>query len=315
MPAILAIPFRLIFHKNFYQEYLAQLLGAAMTALTMLISWKIKEDKKQLVWVGLLTAFGNIVWYMSSTGSSWYLGQITSAFFLTAAIQESLNKKRPISVGVFLGASFLARLQVVLSLPFFLYLLFDKKEWFRKYLLLAVGMFPFVIFNFYYNFIRFGTIFDKGYSLIPGVLDEPWFKKGLFNISYIPNGLKTMFLSLPKFNNKYPYITPSWAGLSILITTPAFVYSLFARIKEKAVQFSWLSIIFISVVVLGHGSTGFAQFGYRFAVDFYPLLIFLTIKGISKTGIRWHHWLLLIFSILVNLWGVIWINKLGWVSF
>lgn len=314
MPAILAMPFRLILDKNFYQEYLSQLLGAGIVAFTMLISWKIKRDKKLLIWSGLLASFGTIMWFLSATGSSWYLGQISAAFFLTLAIWKGLSGKNPFLVGLFLSAAYLSRLQTILALPLFLYL-FRDKAWFKKYFLLGLGIFPFVAFNFYYNFVRFGTIFDKGYYLIPGVLKEPWFNKGLFNLSYIPNNLKVLLGALPRFSNQFPFITPSWAGLAIWITTPAFIYSFSARLKEGVVKFSWISILLIATLVMSHGSTGFAQFGYRFAADFYPILIFLTIKGVARAGLRWHHWLLLFLGILVNTWGVIFVNKFGWVGF
>lgn len=314
MPAILAMPFRLIFKEKFEQQYLSQLLGAAAVAFTMLISWKIKKDYKLLIWSGILSAFGTITWYLSATGSSWYLGQITAVFFLTIAIWKGMDKKNPFLVGLFLGAAYLSRLQVVLSLPLFLYL-FSGRDWFKKYSLLAMGIAPFVFFDFYYNFARFGTILDKGYYLIPGIFSEPWFSKGLFNINYIPNNLKVFLGALPKFSKIFPHITPSWAGLAVWITTPAFIYAFWANIKEKAVRFSWVSIILISLLIFSHGSTGFAQFGYRFAADFYPILVFLTIKGVAKTGLKWHHWVFLFIGVFVNLWGVIFINKFGWVGF
>ncbi|MGA3291702.1 MAG: hypothetical protein ABSC49_00980 [Candidatus Microgenomates bacterium] len=314
MPAILALPFRFIFGKIFFQEYLSQILGAGIVAFTMLISWKIKKNKRLLIWVGILSSLGTITWFLSATGSSWYLGQVSATFFLTLAIWKGIDRKNPFLVGLFLGAAYLSRLQIILSLPLFLYL-FSGKNWFKKYFLLALGISPFAFFDFYYNFSRFGTIIDKGYFLIPGVLQEPWFSKGLFNPVYIPRNLKVIFTALPRFSNKFPFVTPSWAGLAIWATTPAFIYALWADIKERITQFSWISILLISLLIFSHGSTGFAQFGYRFAVDFYPILTFLTIKGVAKTDIRWYHWLFLFIGVLVNAWGVIFINKFGWVGF
>ncbi len=314
LPAILSMPFRLVFKEKFEQQYLAHILGSGIVFFTMLISWSIKKDKKLACWSGALAGLGTIVWFLSSVGSSWYLGQVSAAFFMTAAIYESLNKKRPFLIGIVLGAMYLSRLHTILSLPFFLYCL-GGKNWFKNYFYLGLGFLPFIGFNFYYNFIRFGVIWDKGYYLIPGVLSEPWFQKGIFNFSYIPDNLKILLASFPKFSNVFPYITPSWAGLAIWITTPAFIYSLWANTKQKIVQISWLCVILISVVIFSHGTTGFAQFGYRFAVDFYPLLIFIIINGIAKSNLKWHHWLLLIISIIVNFWGVLWINKFGWVNF
>ncbi len=317
MPTILALPFRFLLGEKFQQQYLAHILGGGIVALTILISWTIKKSKKLAIWSGLLVGVGSIIWFLSATGSSWYLGQVSAAFFLTAAIYESLNKKRPPLVGIFLGAAYLSRLHTVLSLPFFLYLLWSK-NWLKNYFYLGLGILPFVLFNFYYNFARFGTIFDKAYFLLPQILnelDKPWFAKGVTNIVYIPDNLRAMFWSFPKLIKSPPFIQPSWAGLAIWITTPAFIYSLFAPFKERVVRFSWFSIFLIFLVVASHGGTGWAQFGYRFAVDFYPFLIFLTIKATAKSNLAWHHWLLLAISITVNLWGVLWINKFGYIGF
>ena len=267
-----------------------------------------------MVWTGLLTAFGNIIWFLSATGSSWYLGQVSAVFFLTAAIYESLNRKRSFLTGMLLGAAYLSRVEIVLTFPLFLYL-YRSRDCFANYFKIIIGALPFLMFDFYYNFIRFGVIWNKGYMLIPGVLDEIWYKNGLINPINIPNHLRVLFLSLPKFFREFPFLTPSWGGLAIWITSPVFIYSIFARFKEKIVQASWLSIVAISLLIFSHGTTGFAQFGYRFAVDFYPILILLTIKGVERTGLKWHHWLLLSLSILVNLWGVIFINKFGWVNY
>ncbi|OGM09835.1 hypothetical protein A2W13_01475 [Candidatus Woesebacteria bacterium RBG_16_36_11] len=313
MPAILSIPFVFLFGKNLPQQYIAHLLGAGLVILTIALSWKIKRDKMLALWSGILIGLGSIIWFLSSVGSAWYMGQISAAFFLTAAIYESLSKKRALLIGIFLGVAYLSRIQLVLTLPFFLYQI--KGKCLNEYLKFILGVTPFVIFNAVYNYLRFGVPWDKAYYLIPGLLNEPWFSKGLFNISYIPNNLKVIFLSLPIFKKEFPYIQPSWEGLAIWITTPAFIYSIYASIKERIVLLSWFTILLISLVIFSHGTTGFAQFGYRFAVDFYPFLMLLTIKGVAKTGLKWQHWLLLVIGVVVNLWGILWINKFGWVSY
>ena len=285
--------------------------------LTIKLSFLIKKDKILAIWSGLLAGLGTIIWFLSATGSSWYLGQITAAFFLTAALVEALDKKRAMIIGLLLGAAYLSRIHTLVSLPLFLYLV-KGKSWIKTCFKLSLGIAPFILFNFSYNFVRFGVIWDKGYFLLPLILNElntPWFAKGVTNLAYIPNNLKTAFWSFPKLLSHPPYIQPSWAGLAIWITTPAFIFSFFAPTKERVVKFSWLATLAIFLIVASHGGTGWTQFGYRFAVDFYPFLIFLTIKGVARAGLKWYHWLLLSFSILVNAWGVIWINKFGWISF
>lgn len=316
MPAILSMPFRFLFKDTFQQQFLAHILGALTVILTMVLSFRIKRDWKLSIWSGFLIGLGSIVWYLSATGSVWYLGQVSSLLFLTAALVESFGKKRPILMGIFIGAAFLSRIHTILSLPLFIFLLgANKKNVIKKLILMGMGMAPFFLFNFFYNYIRFGTILDKGYFLVPGILSEPWFSKGMLSIAYIPEHLKILFLGLPKILTHFPYIEPSWLGLSILITTPAFVFALEPSLKENLVKLLWLSITLIFILVALRGGTGWTQFGYRYAVDFYPFLTTLTIMGVGKTGLKWYHWALLGFGILVNLWGVIWINKFGWVNF
>jgi hypothetical protein len=178
-----------------------------------------------------------------------------------------------------------------------------------------LGLGVFLLVFCIYNFLRFDNIFQTGYVFIPGILSEPWFAKGIFHPSYITNHLRVIFLAKPIFSSKFPYITPSWGGLAIWITSPGFIYALFAPLKKLENRLAVIAIALIALVNFSFGSTGFSQFGYRYAVDFYPFLLLMLLTGIPKTGLKWHHWVLLSIGVVVNLWGVFWINKFGWVGF
>ncbi len=316
MPAILSIPFVAIFGKNFPQQILAHILGSAISVVTFYITLNITKNKTKSLWVYLFCSLGNILWYLSSVGSSWYLGQISGAFFISLAIYESLKNKRPFLVGVLLGCAYLSRIHLILSVPFFIFLLYKKDEYkFKNIILLISGCFIFIGLNSIYNLIRFGVIWDKSYLLIPGVLDEPWFAHGILNIRYIFNNIKTIFWSFPKKIDTFPYIIPSWNGLSIWITSPAFLLIILSPLKNKITQISYIAALPILFFVFMHGSNGFAQFGYRFAVDAYPFLFLILINSLKERRLNKIDWFLLIISIIVNLWGVVWINKFGWVTF
>jgi len=314
-PAIVAIPFVLIFGPNFQQQIMSQMMGAFAAFIWGLIAYQKSGKRLTSLWIFLLAALGNIVWYMSSNGSVWYLGQVSAYLFLTLTIYESLNKKRIPILCLYFGLSVLSRLEVILALPLIIYLNWSNFKKLKRFFSFFLGLSFFGIIYGIYNYLRFGSFLETGYTLIPGVLKEPWYQNGLFSPKNIIDHLKIIFLALPKFIPTFPFIEPSWGGLAIWITSPAFVYVLCAKIKERAVQFSYLSIILISLLIFSHGETGFTQFGYRFAVDFYPLILFLIVEGVSGKKLKWHHWLLLVLSITVNLWGVLWINKFGWVGF
>lgn len=322
MPAILHVPFLLLFGGRFEQQWLAHLIGVGVAVLTGYLGWITTKKRLVSLWGFLLAGLGTINWYHAATGSVWLLGQLTAEFFLLAALCEALGKKRVLLVGLLFGAAYWSRLQTVVSLPVFIYLLRDRLmkierrrlqlKW-RQFFFFLVPILAFVGINWVYNFIRFGTILDVAYLKIPGVLSEPWFRYGLFNFRYIPEHLEIMFLQMPTKLSSFPYLQPSWAGLAIWITTPAFFYALLADRKEKLVRLLWAAVLSIALVNFSHGSTGFAQFGYRFAMDFYPFLFLLTLKGVGR-NLSWGNWSVLFLGIAVNLWGVLWINKFSWVG-
>ena len=313
MPAILILPFRAMLKDWFKQEFLAYIIGALIPVVVYQIAKKIKNEERFAIISSLMIGTGSIIWFMSSVGSSWYLGQTTACLFLLLAIEKQMENKNPIIIGNLVGMAYLSRVNTLVSLPFFILNLKEKNI--INILKIIIGILPFFIFNSFYNFIRFGTIFDKGYALIPGIFDEPWYQKGLVNPAYIPEHLKIIFLSMPKVIEKFPYIIPSWGGLAIWITTPAFMLSLLAPIRQKIVKLSWSAIFLISLIIFSHGGTGFTQFGYRYAVDFYPFLILLTLIGAKRIKNKKIYTFLVFLGIIVNLWGVLWINKFKWVDF
>lgn len=329
MPALLALPFVAFFGISFPQQVLAHIVGATIAVVSMMIAKVVVGKKSVMIWTALLTGVGTIMWYESATGSVWYLGQLTAALFLLLGVYETLTKKRPFMVGLALGAAYLSRVHTILSIVFFVYMLRDELfniaalktrrfmqviNW-KKNIYFASGLGVFLFINALYNYLRFGVIWDKGYFLIPGILNEPWFSKGMLNIAYMRDHLELLFWKLPLFTSEHPYIKPSWYGLAIWITTPAFFVALRAPLKNKTVWVSWISILLIFLILSLRGGTGWTQFGYRYAIDFHAFLIYLTLLGIKKTGLKNYYWVLLFIGIVVNLWGVLWINKFGWVQF
>ena len=329
MPALLLLPQVAVSGMDANQTLASVFWGSLNAVLVFFMMRRITDNVRLQIWMTVLFGFGTIHWYLASLGKAWFFAHVTSFFFLTAAIIETLGKKRALLVGLLLGASFWCRLPVIMSAPFFLIMLSDlwlksdkslsplKRINYAPLLKFGIGVGLFIILNFAYNYVRFGSIFDILYTI--QAEREPWFyEKGLFHISYIPGHLWTFFLKPPVFSWEAPYVIPDYMGMSILITTPAFIYSVAAGIKNKLAVASWIAIVLIASVLFTHGGVGWKQFGYRFAVDFYPFLLILTALGIKKhlradLDLTWDQKVLICISVLVNLWGVIWINKFGWV--
>ncbi len=326
LPAFLILPVVAVFGLSTNQTLISIFFGSLNVSLAFLCARALSKSRSVQLWTTAMFGFGTIHWWVATTGGVWTFSHTVSATLLFVAILLTLYKSRPFYTGAALGASYWTRLPTILSLPFFAAMY--SGEWYRRggdlslykrvnlrpLIWLGAGTGIFILLNAGYNMLRFNTPFDISYYLIPGILDEPWFQKGIFDITYIPRNLKVIFGGFPIITDEFPYVTPSWSGMAIWITTPAFIYAFFAGIRNKLAIGCWLSVLLVATANFCHGTWGFSQFGYRFAMDFYPFLFLLTVRGIGS-DIRWHHKVLISIGILVNLWGVLWINKFGWVSY
>ena len=111
--------------------------------------------------------------------------------------------------------------------------------------------------------------------------------------------------------------------MSVLLTSPAFLLLLPALRRygrSRLISGAALAVLLIVVVNLMHFSQGWVQFGYRFANDALPFALplvalgFASLIGSARRG-AWAKPLalgLVVVSIAVNAWGVVWGRLLGW---
>ncbi len=317
MPAILLLPFVALFGTNVDQSLMSIFLACLSVSATWLMLKKTGVKGSKALWLTALFGFGTCLWFIASVGSAWYIEQVSAVLFLTLAIVLALYKKTPFLIGVLLGFAFLSRLPVILSFPFFLLLIYEQNgSWKPRlkqaaYFLVGLG----ILVGVYelYNFGRWGVFSDLGYYLIPGIQQDPSFTNGIFNLSYIPRHIYAIFFQGPILLNNSPYFEPNWMGLGLFFTTPAFIY-IFKGPWNKLSKYAALAVVCILPILITHGTVGFTQFGYRFSLDFTPFLILLAAKGMRE-NLGWEEKVLIILSVLVNLWGVVSIIGFNFVSF
>lgn len=317
MPAVILMPFVAAFGTSLDQSLLSIILASLSVSVVWLMLKKIGVKGSKVLWLTALFGFGTCFWYTAAVGSSWYIEEVVAVLFLACAIVIAFYKKNDFFVGLLLGLATLARLPVALAFPFFLFLIYERPEsWtprFKQAAYFFIGMAIPVAFYLLYNLARYGTIIDAGYGLIPGIQQDPYFLQGIFNIAYIPRHIYAIFFQGPILLDSFPYFKPSWMGLGLFFTTPAFIY-IFKGPWNKLSKYAALAVLCILPPLITHGTVGFTQFGYRFSLDFTPFLILLTAKG-TRENFGWPESPLVILSLLVNLWGVVSIIKFNFVSF
>jgi hypothetical protein len=295
------------------QTWVSILFGALNVALARLALGRI-VSRRGANWGAVLFGFGSIHWYHATIGSVWYLAQIAHATFMWLCVLEWLGRQRPWLLGLWLALAFWCRMETIVAAPFVLVSTTDR--WLQPRAdeliprlrwgwLLALGapLVGILLVNAGYNFARFGTIENWGYRMLiekPEV--APMYPYGLLSIHYWPGHIHVLFKAKPIFQDAFPWVLPSVGGTAIWVTTPAFIYAFRAPL-DRITAACWVGIALFMGVLIQHCGTGMTQFGYRFALDFYPLLVLLTIRGMDRP-LRWWHATLIGVSVFINVWAV-----------
>jgi hypothetical protein len=172
-----------------------------------------------------------------------------------------------------------------------------------------------------YNVARFGSPLDFGYAHIPSgefglVTDEPWFRHGLLSPLYVPRHLYAILLQSFEWVDAAPFLRPSITGLSLTLSAPFLFLAARAwsvRQRQPLVPVAMAAVLLVLLPNVLHGSWGFAQFGYRFALDAVPLLLLLLGWAYRDRASPWLVAAIAI-GVAVHAYGIYAINVLEFVS-
>lgn len=333
MPAILLMPVVAVFGPNVQQAWASILLGAANVAIVSVILDHMGVSRRFRILMTLVFAFGTIVWYSAQAGSSWQFAHVVATFFMLLAILACQRDWRTWLIGLLFAGAVLSRLPLVMAAPFFIAYLADRTirestgdrvsfgrlgvdrpaAWrtrfnLRRFLAngwpMAVALGIPIVAYFVYDQLRFGSWSENGYALIRGLLLEGQYRYGFFSIHNIPRIFYAMFLETPSQAQGFPWIqSRQLGGLSILLTSPIFLWAIRARRPDWFGLGTWAAVGLVLIPILLHADPGGAQFGFRYAQDFYPFLFLLTVRGMAGR-VSFESGLAIGLGFLVNLWGM-----------
>lgn len=325
LPGILMVPLAYwVGAENINASYFSIFFSALNGVLVFLILEELNQRKwlqlsrSVILVLVVLFLFGTPHLWVGISGRGWFVSQILTVFFLALAIYAALRRWSAWWVGMFIGLAITARPNSLMTWPFVfaisMQLLREKqgrihlKEAFFWSAKTAIPILLAVAGLLYYNYLRFEDFLDFGYSNInggPAIVQnvQTW---GVFHPHFVPRNLHAMFLELPWINPGGRWlIEPSAAGMSIFLTTPALIY-LFRRYpKAWWVIGAWTAILFNIVLLSMYHNTGAHQFGYRYILDLQVPLFAMLAVGM-KERIPWHFILLVVLSVVINLYGANW---------
>ena len=249
--------------------------------------------------LALFPIFGTWTWCNLGFGGAWQIALGLALLGQTAALYFTLVRPSPFVAGAFFALAFGNRTELLITLPLYTYFLWrrpneeltpsSRSRMVRKGLRENVPMAmrflsvpaTLALLTAAYNFARFHSIFDFGYTHIPEVREEPWYEHGLFSIHAIPWNMYTMLFQGFESVSYFPHILPNGFGCSIFLASP-FLCLLFREGGRYKVA-AWVAIASLTLVLWCHGNPGSWQFSYRYAMILLPwMFLLLTANGTAK---------------------------------
>ena len=269
-------------------------------------------------WLTLLFAFGTCHYWLSVMGQVWFTAQVMGVMWTLLFIHASIDARHPWLAGAACAMAFATRTPLLFtSIFFFLFVLFPggrrlqraQLGWAIKKLVafcvpcLVVGVGLMAM-----NVARFESLSEFGHTYLAAGQLQRIKTYGLFHQHFLSKNLATLLALVPEIKAQAPYLQISKHGMSILLTTPTFLYLLWPQPRQGRADVYWHRALWATVAScavpgLFYQNTGYEQFGFRFSLDYTPYLVLLLATGrhpmtrAMKATIAW--------SVAVNTFGAI----------
>lgn len=311
-------------------------VGGIYLALEQLriLNWT-RLGRKDNILLSLALGFGTVQYFMAIRGPVYYISQLLAATIISFSlwiglinVNNSKNKGvlfHALLTGTVFSVALLARPNVgfvIIGLIAIQYQkLLDSNAFSYKKILLWVVAFslPIIIVVMglgWYNQVRFGSPFDFGYRymrVVDPVLINDLKVYGQFHPHFIFRNIYDNFFRLPVWDSVCRLITPDPRGMSIFLVSPIVLFLFKAKTRKAWAIGLWISTGIILFIHLLYFNSGAFQFGYRFSLDFMPLVVLLLATAF-KDHLNRFALMLLASGFIVNFIGVLWVTRVWCVN-
>jgi uncharacterized membrane protein len=302
-PAVLLMPFVAFFNilgKTFYIQYLQTPLIVVIIWQAYSLARKLRYKSFDSILIGIIYLVGTPVIGISIASGSTYFAHIVVTCLLLWCLNEYWGKKRWWLLGSLTGCLLLTRATSAAVGIFLILELWrnspkEHRQRLMAWLSLLGPIIAAVTLQLAYNFARFHNLREQGYSIQilsnPGLIQARSY--GLFSLLHVPANLYYMLINAPTpvFRDnlshvlKPPYLVPGHWGLSLFVTSPFLLY-LFT-LKRRAFDSQSCHLLIAAgascLAIITYYGIGYSQFGYRYALDFLPLIFVLFLLKYRET--------------------------------
>ena len=312
-PAVLLLPFVLLFGTTMQQGFLSFFLTTVNAVLLYRIARTITGGHERSLWLMFSYVFATVYLFVATIPWSWYFAHVVATSAILLALHEYFGRTRWALVGLYVGIAFATRISLLLATTFFILGMFknEKSSW-RPLAQLSIPIVLCLALVASYNYARFGDPLETGYRY--NILDTEFDgnrARGMWSVSHFPANAYYLFLKGPdaivapdSMVLVFPYIKPDKWGMSILFTSPIFLYLAKFR-RRPGEEAAWYALVTTGVLLfftLGNFGIGARQYGYRFALDFSPFLYVMLAYVFRTEPFGWLAKALVIGSFVFNAW-------------
>jgi hypothetical protein len=274
-----------------------------------------------VTWLLFAYLLGTPYWSALKFSSDvWHFAHIVAFTFLLLAIRFALIERNIWLASFALGAAILSRQLSIYAFPFIIAChlearrhrmsrAIDVREIIRTGLKSTAVLAPFGLAYLYFNWLRFGDPLDDGYMYLYHIpfLQERLSLHGLFHPAFIPFNFAYMFLQGPHvvFDGLEPVSLDPF-GTALTFSSP-FLFLMAFRTEQRWLLYVALASSALALIhMLMYFNNGWIQVnGPRFALDFIPMLLLVTIQFVRQAGETQLFRVLVGYSVALNTFALI----------
>jgi len=336
-PALVILPVVAVFGLATRDAIVWALVAALAPTLLFVLLRSVSErggtrTTRDNLALTVLYAFGTVLFFVAVQGTVWFAAQTVASCLLVAFLWCAFDVRSPLGSGLLLGLLLATRppgtplVGIVFTVealrtfrragapaddpdahPLARALRFvrgaELGKVVRAHALLALPLGVIVGLQLWLNYARFDDPFSYGHEYLQIRWRDRIDAWGLVNYHYLSKNLAVFLASLPWIQDHRPYVKISLHGLALWFTTPNLLWLPFPRWVDARTVGLWMAVLPIALVDLCYQNSGWIQFGYRFALDYMPLLMVLLALGRRRFGPGFY--LCLVFAIAVNAFGAV----------
>ncbi len=319
-PALLMTPLVAVLDYRVNDVWFTLFFGALNAALFFgLLQFVARKghserSRSDNVWLTALFVFGTVYLFSAVRGEVWFTALIVGVTMHICALFFLIEMGRKWWIGgLLVGCALATRtpLVFVCVLPALHFLFPDGKlrrtDWrsaFGSTTAFAIPVALTLAAIFWYNAARWDNPLEFGHTYLVEGMRDAIRRHGLMSSWFFGGNLSAAFLNPPVLTTEGG--TPlriTYHGLGLLWTTPVLL--LLAATPKRTPLFKKLMLTAFVVALPGlfYQNTGWQQFGYRFGLDWLPLLVLaFAVGGRPLTG---RVKALILLGVAVNVFGAV----------